>query len=288
MRLTTTVPRVADGVPGPSWFVALALAGMLLVIGLIDRETEMAPVQHLYYLPIIIAGIRFTTRGGLLTALSAVLLYHWANPHLFSRGYQEPDVVQVVLFLAVGLVTARLARDNRRLLELAHTDELTGLHNLRSFEVLLSRMMSAASPEDSIALLVADLDNLKSLNDRYGHLTGAEGVRTVGHILASRLPPDAVACRYGGDEFAIAISNYHLPEVRCIANNLCESVRAIAPVLDGRRYDPATLTISVGAISMPRHELPDDVAEAGEYLFRQADRALYKAKAFGRNRACVA
>ena len=88
--------------------------------------------------------------------------------------------------------------------------------------------------------------------------------------------------------FPIAMSNCHLPEVRCLANNLCESIRAIAPVLDGRRYDPATLTISVGAISMPRHELPDDVAEAGEYLFRQADRALYKAKASGKNQVVAA
>src|SRR4029077_6788816 len=101
-------------------------------------------------------------------------------------------------------VTAKLTSDNRRLHHLAITDDLTGLHNLRSFELALTRMVRAADQVGvSLALLVADLDHLKSLNDEYGHLTGAEGVRTVGQIIGGHVPSHAVAFSYGGDGFPL-------------------------------------------------------------------------------------
>jgi diguanylate cyclase (GGDEF)-like protein len=265
-----------------------------LVIFFIDRGTGTAPLQHLYYLPIILAGTRFMMRGGIVAALAAVTLYHVANPHLLSGHYGESDAVQVALFLAVGIVTARIASDNHRLHQLARTDDLTGLHNLRSFEACLVRMVRAIDQSrSSLALLVADLDHLKSLNDQYGHLTGAEAVRMVGHIIGRRLPPDAVACRYGGDEFAIAIPNCGDVRAQRVADDLCDAVRVSAPTLAGRAFPAATLTISVGATSTStdghrRRDLPADDAEAGECLFKQADRALYMAKTAGRDRVCVA
>ena len=89
------------------------------------------------------------------------------------------------------------------------TDDLTGLHNLRSFEARLASLVAAARENRSeLSILVLDLDRLKQLNDVHGHLAGADAVRTVGHILADRLPSEAVACRYGGDEFVIAVPGY--------------------------------------------------------------------------------
>jgi diguanylate cyclase (GGDEF)-like protein len=293
MRLTTgTAGSALPGSSSPRW-VAAAIIGTLLVIFFIDRRTGTAPVQHLYYLPIILAGAGFTMRGGIVAALAAVILYHVANPHLLSRHYGESDAVQIALFVAVGVVTAKLASDNRRFHQLAITDDLTGLHNLRYFEASLARMVRAAGQAGSpLALLVADLDHLKSLNDQYGHLTGAEGVRTVGQIIGRRLPADAVACRYGGDEFAIAIPDCSQVRARRVADDLCEAVRISAPTLAGRAFPAATLTLSIGvsSTSTAHHgrELPTDDAEAGECLFKQADRALYKAKLAGRDRVCVA
>jgi diguanylate cyclase (GGDEF)-like protein len=294
MRLTTSTARSALPVSrSPKWLAALTI-GMLLVIFFVDRRTGTAPVQHLYYLPIILAGTRFTLRGGIGAALAAVILYHVANPHLLSGYYGESDAVQVALFLAVGMVTAKLTRDNRRLHQLSITDDLTGLHNLRSFERCLARMVRAAGQAGSpLALLVADVDRLKSLNDQYGHLTGGEAVRTVGQIIGRHLPPDAVACRYGGDEFAIAIANCGEVQARRVADDLCEAVRASAPTLSGRPFPAATLTISVGVTSTStahhgRRALPSDDAEAGEWLFKLADRALYMAKTAGRDRVGVA
>ena len=127
------------------------------------------------------------------------------------------------------------------------TDDLTGLHNLRSFEARLATLVRVSrATQAPLALLVLDVDRLKSLNDQYGHLTGAEAVRTVGRIIGQRLPPDAVACRYGGDEFVIAIPRCTPFLVHRVADDLCRAVHDTAPVLAGRPFAAGTLSISVG------------------------------------------
>ncbi|MEP7116538.1 MAG: diguanylate cyclase [Acidobacteriota bacterium] len=269
--------------------VALAAAALLMVFAL-DRATDVAPVQHLYYLPIILAARHFKMRGGIVAALAAVLLYHAANPHLLTLVYEESDLVQIVLFLAVGAVAGRLTADAERLHHLAMTDDLTGLHNLRSFERWLAAMVSdARATGEPVALLVLDLDRLKSLNDQHGHLAGAEAVRTVGRLIAERVPEGAVACRYGGDEFVIALPRGGQLAAQHLADDLCRVVRAAAPTLANRAFPAGTLSISIGLASAAfaadpasGEPAPSD-AEAGESLFRDADAALYQAKAHGRN-----
>src|SRR6185295_4695492 len=119
-----------------------------------------------------------------------------------------------------------------------------------------------------------DVDHLKSLNDQYGHLTGAEAVRTVGGIIGHGLPPGAVACRYGGDEFVMAIPRCTPFQVHRLAVDLCRAIHATAPVLAGRGFPAGTLSISVGASSAPLHPAATSRdgssrdAEAGEALFR--------------------
>ena len=85
--------------------------GAFLLTFTLDRATGSTPVQHLYYLPIILAGLRFGMPGGIMAALSAIVLYHAANPHLLTFRYEESDLVQIVLFLAVGVMTAKLTLD---------------------------------------------------------------------------------------------------------------------------------------------------------------------------------
>ena len=295
MRLTHHYPGsvlVARGGWKHDSAMAAVVVGLLGLVFALDRATDSAPLQHLYYVPIILAGIWFR-RWGLLAAGAAVVLYHLANPHLLSFRYGESDLVQIALFIAVGLVTARLTQDAERLRALATTDDLTGLHNLRSFEAHLASIVRAARlGATPVSLLVLDLDRLKLLNDHYGHLAGAEAVREVGRIIADTVPPAAVACRYGGDEFVIALPRSDESHARQIAGSLREQVHAVAPTLAGIRFPAGSLSISVGVASRKflrdGRRAPSGEDEAGEALFRAADSALYAAKQSGRNYVSVA
>jgi len=290
MRLTRDQSLLA---PRPRWnraWVAVLVGAALWLIFELDRRTGSAPVQHLYYLPIVLASLRIGPRTGVVVSLVAVVLYHIANLARLTMGYTDTDVVQAALFLFVGIVTATLAADRRRLRALAATDDLTGLHNLRSFEARLAVMVRAARESGTpMAMLVLYVDRLKALNDAHGHLAGAEAVRLVGRTLATCLPPDAVACRYGGDEFAVAIASCTEARARAIAEHLRGSVQALEPVLAGIHFPVRALSISVGMASLDAVDAaspasPDGEARAGEALFAAADEALYVAKRQGRNR----
>jgi diguanylate cyclase (GGDEF)-like protein len=295
MHLTTNSDRLAGPVMLPPAPAAVVVIAALLMVFALDRATGSAPVQHLYYLPIVLAGVVFRMRGGVLAGLSAILLYHAANRHLLTFRYEQADLIQIVLFLAVGVMTARLANDADRLRRMALTDDLTGLHNLRSFELRLRALVRASRARGTpLVLLVLDLDRLKSLNDRHGHLAGAEAVRTVGHIIGERLPPEAVGCRYGGDEFVVAVPRSIAFQGYRLAEDLRHTVNSCAPQLAGLSFPAGTLSISVGVVStLFEHGQAEEDAlrrdeEGGEALFRAADAALYRAKAKGRNQVYVA
>jgi two-component system cell cycle response regulator len=185
---------------------------------------------------------------------------------------------------------ARLAEDTRRVRRLAMTDDLTGLHNLPSFELELNRLVrEALVRRQPVALMVLDVDRLKGLNDEHGHLAGAEAVRTVGRLIAECMPPAAIACRYGGDEFVIALPNYSASTASILADTLRGAVHADAPELAGQPFPQGTLSISIGLVVREFNDRLIDMSsqstdELGEALFRAADEALYIAKRAGRNR----
>src|SRR5437899_2621389 len=121
MRLTTSNGGLAIQAQRSRVWMTVLISGALLVVFALDRATGGAPVQHLYYVPIILAGYTFTMRGGVMAALASIVLYHLANPRLLTFRYEEQDLVQVALFLIVGIVTAKLTHDGDRLRQLALT-----------------------------------------------------------------------------------------------------------------------------------------------------------------------
>src|SRR5262245_53699496 len=157
-------------------FYLTLIAASLIPIFLLDRATGDKPFQHLYYFPIILAATEAGFAGGLTTSLASVVLYHLANPRLLSlQSFRQGDIVQILLFFSVGIVAAKLTDDANKLRLLSITDDLTGLHNLRSFESHLERLVNQAKRNGSVlSILVLDIDRLKSINDRYGHLIGAD------------------------------------------------------------------------------------------------------------------
>jgi diguanylate cyclase (GGDEF)-like protein len=267
----------------------LVVIVLLAVIHLLDARTGSAPFQHLYYVPIVFAAITLLPHGGVVTAAAAVALYHVGNPRLLTFAYAEADVVQIALFLAIGVVTARLVDDARRLRHMAETDDLTGLYNLRGFERRLANAMASARRVDgSLTMLVLDVDRLKSLNDTHGHHTGADAVRLVGTVIARGLPDGAFACRFGGDEFVIALPGSSAQAGRYVATVIREAVSGSAPTLAGVPFPERTLSVSVGVAGVTHARAASNGADPSEALFHAADEALYVAKAAGRNQVSVA
>lgn len=268
----------------------LLITVVLVSLGVIyelDQSTGAAPIQHLYYLPIVIAGLWLPRYAGFVAGLAAVVLYHLANPVLLAARYRESDIVQIVLFVGVGVVTAKLADDRRQLHRLSVTDDLTGLYNLRGFDAMLMPIMRTASHAGTpLALIVLDVDRLKSINDTHGHRAGADAVRSVGQIVGAQLADGAFGCRFGGDEFVVALPGHDVPAASAFAETLRATVHAAAPVLAGMPFPRGTLSISVGLACWSRFDEPhgrDGLAQIAESLFRAADQALYVAKAAGRN-----
>lgn len=268
----------------------LAPAIAFSVIVMLDRVTESTAVSHLYYLPIVFAAIRFGLRGGFAAAAASVILFHLANRSPWNWHYGESDMLRISMYLAIAILAERQTTQLRQLHKLASTDDLTGLHNLRAFEARLDYMLRRARQHGtSVALMVLDVDHLKALNDVYGHLAGAEAVQAVGHVLATRLPANALASRYGGDEFVIAVPEYKGASPADVAEDLRRTVNALVPTLAGIRFPAATISISVGVACWHYDHGgatngPFDADETGRALFRAADEALYAAKHDGRNR----
>jgi len=172
----------------------------------------------------------------------------------------------------------RLRTLNTKLEELSVTDSLTGLYNRRHFAHRLDEEFQRAERYVGIlSLLMLDLDDFKTVNDKYGHLVGDEALRMVGAALHKSSRQIDLPARYGGEEFALL-----LPEVGLAgAVRRAERLRRVVSELDVKVGDiHAKLTVSIGVASFDGEKMkePDD-------LVRTADEALYNAKARGKN--CV-
>jgi diguanylate cyclase (GGDEF)-like protein len=168
---------------------------------------------------------------------------------------------------------------NTQLEALSLEDDLTGISNRRSFErALADEWNRAKRHEQSLALVLLDLDHFKDLNDRRGHPAGDDCLRKVGAFLAESIKRSGeIVARYGGEEFAILLPGVEADIAIRVAESLRDGIERLAiPYGPGAKR----MTASCGIAAMiPRAELPS------ESLVASADRALYAAKHSGRN--CV-
>jgi diguanylate cyclase (GGDEF)-like protein len=195
-----------------------------------------------------------------------------------SASHRFPD--QTVAALERLASRAGPALDNaRRFSEarlLADVDSLTGLQNQRCFHELLAREVARARRYDrELALMVFDLDDFKSINDRLGHLHGDVVLAEVAERVRRVVRSADIACRVGGDEFAVIMPETPLAAAEHLANRITRTVA-------GRPLgDHETLYVSAGVA-----ELND--ADDGTSLFERADEALYRAKEAGKARTIAA
>lgn len=182
-----------------------------------------------------------------------------------------------IAFLVVTLTQATVQRYQRRLERMATTDNLTGIANRHSFEMLAepyAQDRSSGAPANSVILL--DLDQFKQINDRHGHITGDEVIREVAELAQGALRTTDVICRWGGEEFVIWLRGCRNDDALTVAENIRSSIRS-------RRFagGEVSVTASLGVVE----HRPGDTLEQ---TLRRADQAMYTAKAEGRDQVRVA
>lgn len=180
----------------------------------------------------------------------------------------------------IGLVlwNIRLREDLRNL---SIRDPLTGLFNRRFMEESLDREFARAEREKgSIGVIMLDIDHFKRINDTFGHEAGDSVLREVGALLLKNVRGGDIACRYGGEEFALILPGASTETTSERAETLREKMAQLAVVHTGSPLGP--INVSAGVAAFPDH------GTTAEAILHAADKALYRAKKDGRNRVYIA
>ncbi|MGE0408212.1 MAG: PleD family two-component system response regulator [Amphiplicatus sp.] len=165
-------------------------------------------------------------------------------------------------------------------LEMAVTDQLTGLYNRRYLASHMSAMFDRAFwTGRPLSVMILDIDHFKAVNDTHGHDIGDRVIQEFAERIRASVRGIDLACRYGGEEFLVAMPDTEKEFARVVAERLRQEVEAGCVVLNGGR-DELKFTISIG-IASTEDGLKDDTAQK---LIKRADEALYAAKTSGRNR----
>lgn len=164
---------------------------------------------------------------------------------------------------------------SERLRTLVVTDELTGLHNRRGFLTIAPQVLEIASRQGTrVALLYIDIDNMKGINDRYGHDTGDRALRAVADALRQELRSADTVARIGGDEFAALALGLEDAELRSVEERIRQRLRRARGDTEGAVAVSVGWTVRAGGEGL-----------SIERLLADADRAMYVEKAAGRDKS---
>lgn len=287
------------------------ISDLFLVTVLIWARGGLATdAYHFYYLIIVGAAILFGVRESILFALAAGLLYSLA---LWLPSREIPNTVwarlaiRTVYFVLMGVATAYLSAqehhhrkarvETQRLLaelqeahtqlkvharemsQRAITDGLTGLYNHTYFHQRLEEELGRSERYGRpLSLIMVDFDDFKVYNDAYGHLEGDRVLAKVARLLADSVRKIDIACRYGGDEFAVIMADTGAEAAVAAAERVREAVAGLGCSSPPIGADPITpLTVSVGVAAYPQH------GRTRAELIKAADAALYLSKGRGKN-----
>lgn len=211
-----------------------------------------------------------------------------------ARGeFLESDLALLTVFGDYLTHSLQLLVEARRERQAALIDHLTGLFNDRFlYRYLQETIETALEGGQDVGLIFMDLDHFKAVVDTHGHLVGSQALREVGHLIGQAVKGVAgVAARYGGDEYVIVLPGGRQDEVKDLAETLRGVIEKAVLTCEGEPGgEPIVLkgavTASIGAASL--HHLKKscrDAAAVRQLLIREADKAMYVAKAKGKN--CV-
>ena len=158
------------------------------------------------------------------------------------------------------------------------TDPLTGLANRKFYDQHSAKALAEArASKQPLSLLATDIDFFKKFNDTYGHLTGDQVLRLVAQALKQNVKGQDIACRYGGEEFAVILPDTSLREAVTVAEHIRRAVMTKELVKRSTGENLGRITISIGVATLK----PGDTVNS---LYDRADQCLYAAKRGGRNR----
>lgn len=262
-----------------SWSMVAFIGGALWLSGRLS-----SPLLNLYLLPVILSALtlgRPTTLVQVAVISASHLLFAAATPGLdpATLAYASLAVGQLAPILLVAYLTSTLAADvteaRERIEDLAQTDPLTGLLNQRMFNEVWTRLHAAAEKpagaqaSSTYALLVVDIDQLKTVNDAFGHESGNDALRLVAEALRGSVRTSDHVARFGGDEFTVLLPGASAADAEIIAKRARNSVWKTTLNLRSRMI---RCSVSIGVAVHPRDSR--DMRE----LYSIADRNMYRDK----------
>src|SRR5882672_3374240 len=268
------------------WKIALESLGMIAFVTWVIwfGGRLSSPLLNLYLLPVIAAAL---TLGKLTTLIevgliAACYIFLGADDseQLASLAFTGTFAVQLAPVLLVAYITTMFSADIRfglaRARLLSETDELTGLLNIRGFALAANRLFAQAlRHERAASVLMIDSDNLKGVNDAYGHDAGNRLLRQLAVAIQAELRFTDVAARYGGDEFIVLLPETPAKGAMEVAERIRNRIASTPLEFDARRI---VSSVSIGIACCPEDGATLDALAA------HADRALYAAKQEGRNK----
>jgi diguanylate cyclase (GGDEF)-like protein len=262
-----------------TWAIIFFISWCVYQTGGID-----SPLINLYLLVIIFSAL---TLGKIVTLLEFTLIsaayFYLAQENFVEGSYSILDFSEMVMtfapYLLVAYLTSLLAADlkNARegLEQLSDTDELTGLKNRRAFNsALQAEAKKSARYNRVFSVLMLDADNLKPVNDRFGHAIGDQLLISIARVIQGALRETDFLARYGGDEFVVMLTETTEDRAYEVAERIRAAVENTSFSASGERVSS---TISIGISSVA-----DNPQEWGDIIAR-ADSKLYESKRKGKN-----
>ncbi|AIE75918.1 MULTISPECIES: diguanylate cyclase [unclassified Synechocystis] len=206
-------------------------------------------------------------------------LFNLCSDQVGSINQEQQQLAKAVaeqVSLAISNIKLREKLENQSI-----RDPLTGLFNRRYLEqFFLQEIGRAHRYGHSIGVIMGDIDHFKQFNDQLGHDAGDHVLKTIGRILQSNIRGSDIACRYGGEEMIVILPQTPLEDTFVKAESLRQAIAVMEVEYKGQ--DLGSLTVSLGVACYPHQ------GETMASIIQAADRALYQAKAAGRNRVAMA